>query len=279
MKTILRHTLPALALTCILAAPVVHAQEAGTGVNYETRLMGLEGEVRALNGRIEQIEFTLHRIDQSLQRLQGDYDARIMKLEAQATAAPPAPPVVVTAPPPPAPAAPVPVPAPQGDVAGTLGSLKTQEGRVTGGSVNPQQPALPDTPADYGLTPQEQYDRAFGLLRSASYDEAEKAFKQFIDKNPKDKLIDNAKYWFGETQYVRGRFNESAVAFADAFQQNPKGTKAPDSLLKLALSLANIDKIPDACTTLGELKVKYPNAPASIRTRASETMSKLKCPK
>ena len=127
-------------------------------------------------------------------------------------------------------------------VNGTLGALKLQDGQVTGAIDNPQSPPLPATPPDYGLTPQEQYDRAFGLLRQANYDAAEKAFKGFIDKNPNDKLLDNAKYWYAETLYVRGAFYDAAVAFADAYQQNPKGTKAPDSLLKLAMSLGNRNK-------------------------------------
>ncbi len=160
---------------------------------------------------------------------------------------------------------------------GTLGALKMQNGKVTGGTVNPKAPPLPQTPPDYGLTPQEQYDAAFALLRQADYDGAEKSFKAFIDKNPKDKLIDNAKYWYGETLYVRARFDEAAIAFADAWQQNPQGQKAPDSLLKLAMSLAAINKTKDACTSLGELSAKYPNASSSIRQRATEERTKLKC--
>ncbi len=152
-----------------------------------------------------------------------------------------------------------------------------QDGRVTGGTVNPQSPALPDTPADYGLTSQEQYDRAFAMLRQADYENAEEAFKTFIDKNPKDKLIDNAKYWYAETLYVRGRFPEAAVAFADAYQQNTQGSKAPDSLLKLAMSLGNNGKTQDACTALAQLKKSYPNATANVRSRAAEERTQLKC--
>jgi TolA-binding protein len=78
--------------------------------------------------------------------------------------------------------------------------------------------------------------------------------------------------------YVRGKFDESAVAFADAYQQNPKGTKAPDSLLKLGLSLSALNKIPDACVTLTELKNKYPTAASTIKTRAADERARLKCP-
>lgn len=270
-----RYLLPVLAVVGLvsLASPARAQAVPGTGPNYETRLSALEDSMRDLNGRLEQLEYSVRRLDQTIQRMQQDTDARLSKLEAGAAQAS-------------APSAPAAV-QPQPQVAGgeqtvnpdgTLGDLKVQNGRVVGGAVSPKAPPLPETPPDYGLTPQEQYDDAFGLLRQADYDGAEKAFKSFIDKNPKDKLIDNAKYWYGETLYVRAKFDEAAVAFADAWQQNPQGPKAPDSLLKLAMSLAAIDKTKDACTSLGELSAKYPNASPTIRQRASEERTKLKCP-
>ena len=273
----------------LLAATPVLAQDGYPSPNppasstyNETRLSALEDQMRVLNGRVEQIEFAARRLDQALQRIQSDNDARFTRLEtaqAQAAAQPISPPV----------AQPTPVVQPQPSTTtaptqpvleptGTLGALKVQDGRVTGGVNRPQATPLPATPPDYGLTAQEQYERAFTFLRQADYPQAETAFKGFIDKNPQDKLVDNAKYWYGETLYVRARFDESAVAFADAYQQNPRGTKAPDSLLKLAMSLGALNKVQDACTTLNELKTKYPDAVSTIKSRAADERAKLKCP-
>ncbi len=275
----------ALGLVLLLTTAPVWAQDdaptyipqqppaASSSTRTETRITTLEDQLRTLSGRIEQVEFAVRRVDAAMQRLQADDDARLTKLEStvvslqQQAAAPPPPPPVVVQP-----------PAPVIEQNGTLGAIKMQNGKVTGGVNNPQSPPLPNAPADYGLTTEEQYERAFGLLRAANYPDAETAFKTFIEKNPKDKLIDNAKYWYGETLYVRAKFDQSAVAFADAFQTNPRGTKAPDSLLKLGMSLGQINKIPDACVTLGELKSKYPNASASIKARADDERTRLKCP-
>ncbi|MFY9287551.1 MAG: tol-pal system protein YbgF [Alphaproteobacteria bacterium] len=259
-----------LLVTCALLAAL--PASAQTGPNYETRLSTLENEIRAMQGRVEQVEYATRRFEQTLQRLQADYDARLTRIERGQVAA--------TAPvtsPPPAPSQVSTPEAPAGDVSGSLGAIKTQDGRVTGAVNNPKVPPLPDTPADYGLTPQEQYERAFDILRKADYAEAEKAFKTFIDKNPKEKLIENAKYWYGETLYVQNKYNEAAVAFVDAYQQNPQGAKAPDCLLKLGLSLSGMNKPQDACTTLSELKTKFPKAAANIRGRADEERAKLKC--
>ncbi len=243
------------------------AQQPETGPNYETRLSSMEEQIRGVNGQVEQLGYAIRRLDQTIQHLQADYDARLTKLETQTTA------LQATAD----------AAAAASAANGTLGAMKTTpDGRTT--AINnpqstplPQQPVAVESPADESASAQDQYDNAFGLLRQANYSEAEKAFRLFIEKNPKDKLVDNAKYWLAETLYVRGQFADSALAFADAFQQNPQGSKAPDSLLKLAMSLAATNKNVDACTALGELKTKYANASATVRARANEEFAKLKC--
>lgn len=298
MKNLLTRFLLSGFVALLLAAPVFAQDDdqetKGTGPNYEVRLQADEDQLHSLQGRIEQLENSTRQLNQTLQRLQADIDARLTKLEASAAqSAPPPAQTAAQAPAAPAPAKTAP-PAPatnftaaQPDTGtttnpsvanGTLGDLKMQNGKIVGAVDNPQAPPLPQTPPDYGLTPQEQYDRAFDLLRQANYEDAETAFKNFIDKNPKDKLIDNAKYWYGETLYVRGKFAEAAVAFADAYQQNTQGAKAPDCLLKLAMSLGALQKTSDACATLGELKTKYPKAPITVRSRADQERSHLKCP-
>ncbi len=279
---------PVLFAALAFAPVTAAAQQPGTGTNYEVRLEGLEDQMRTLNGRLEQLEFSIKRFEQTLQRIQNDSDARLSKLES---APPPPAPAAAVSPPPPATTnftANVPTPAasaassaaePATPVTanGSLGAIKMQDGHVTGAVNNPQAPPLPETPADYSLSPQEQYDRAFDLLRQTNYGEAADAFKAFIEKNPQDKLVDNAKYWYGETLYVRDKFDAAAVAFADAYQQNPQGSKAPDSLLKLAMSLEKLNKTQDACATLDSLKAKYPGAPVKVRQQTDQARSRLKC--
>lgn len=266
--------------SAVTSAPL---STAATGI-YDNRISSLEDQMRAMTGQIERLDHAVRRMDQAMQRMQSDVEMRLGKLETTtptATTPPiaPVPPTASTT----SDAAEIPnndpeaAPTTPPTAEGTLGGLRVQSGRVVGGIKNPSAPPLPKTPADYGLTPQEQYDRAFGLLRTAEYDEAEKAFRGFMDKYPNDKLMENALYWYAETFYVRGKFQDSAVAFADAYQRNPKGGKAPDSLLKMAMALAAMDKIADACITLGDLKKKYPTAPATTRARIDQERARLKC--
>ncbi|MBV8060128.1 MAG: tol-pal system protein YbgF [Alphaproteobacteria bacterium] len=265
-----------LTVFCAFAALMpVAAQAQTTGANFEMRISSLEDEMRALNGQVEQLNYAIHRMDQAVQRMQTDYDSRLTRLEtnvanltAAAQAAPPTPPAVANV---------------AGEVNNPpLAAVKVQDGKVAGTTVaNNGTPPLPEaagtTDGGKQLSPKEQYDRALAYLRQADYDDAEKAFKAFIAANPKDKLIENAKYWYAETLYVRGRYADAAVGFADAFQQNPQGDKAPDSLLKLAMSLGSSNKVDDACTALSELKAKYPSASPNVKALAAEERNKLKC--
>jgi tol-pal system protein YbgF len=203
--------------------------------------------------------FAIRRLDQGVQRIQSDYDARLSKLEATTAALQAA------------------AEAPSPKAAGVTADASKTAPVVTNLQNQTPSQSTPDTSVDTSGSPQDLYDRAFLMLRQTDYDNAEKAFRAFIDKNPKDKLIDNAKYWLAETLYARNRYADAAVAFADAFQQNPQGSKAPDSLLKLAMSLAATDKTADACVALGELKNQYPGASVSVRSRGAEEQSKLKC--
>ncbi|HAX91470.1 MAG TPA: tol-pal system protein YbgF [Rhodospirillaceae bacterium] len=240
----------------------------------ETRLSAVEDQLRALTGKVEQVDFGMRRMDMALQKMQADYDMRLTRLES---APPPTATVMVPQPAQAGAEGEEPAAVEQPAVTGTLGGVKVRGDQITGAVANAKAPPLPVKPDDYGLTAQEQYDRAFGLLRQANYEEAEKAFKGFITKYGNDKLIDNAKYWYAETHYVRGKFGDAAIAFADAYQQNPKGTKAPDSLLKMAMSLGSIEKRDDACAALSALKSKYPNAAPTVRARAEQERAKLKC--
>lgn len=265
MKTLCRSLLlSALALSVSMAVPsLAIAQQQGIGSGYETRLSALEDQMRAMNGQLEQLGYAIRRLDQNVQRMQSDNDQRLTKLEVTVGtmgAAAETHPVL---------------PNQAGIMEGTLGALRQRDGHITGAINAPQSPPLPDPGEE--MSPEDQYDRAYAKLLQADYDGAEKDFKDFIEEYPSDKMNYSAKYFHAEALYGRGRFSEAATGFADTFKQNPQGPKAPDSLLKLSMSLAALNKAADACTALAELRQKYPAARASVKNLASEQRIKLKC--
>jgi tol-pal system protein YbgF len=268
-------------------APMPMAQPAPAiqATDLQMRMNALENLVRNMTGQVEKLQFQNNQLLQAQQKIAADNDIRFKDIEqklatheanmkgivaaqqnlaqqqAAAAAAPPPPPAPAAEP---EPSKTVDTPAPSEKSSGTLGTIsknKDEPGVVKGDD----------------STAQAQYDEAFNALRQTKYDDAEKAFTTFLKNHPKHHLTENAKYWLGETFYVRGKFHEAAVAFADAYQEFPKGSKAPDNLLKLSMSLGSLGKKSDACVTLGELFKKFPNAKAITTNRAEQQKKTLGC--
>jgi tol-pal system protein YbgF len=134
-----------------------------------------------------------------------------------------------------------------------------------------------DPGASAGMGSKQLYESAYGHLLQQDYGAAEAAFEDFLQRFPSDPLAGNAQFWLGETQFVRGRFAEAAKAFHKGYQSYPKSAKAPDSLLKLAMSLDRLGQKEVACSSYSELAARFPNAPAHIKSRAQAERQRLGC--
>ena len=126
-------------------------------------------------------------------------------------------------------------------------------------------------------TPKEQYEYALGLLRQADYPMAEKSFRAFIATHGDHEMVANAQYWLGETFYVRKDYTNAAVIFAEGYEKFANSPKAPDNLLKLGLSLANINEQQQACRAFSELERRFTNAPSVIMNRALKERKAIGC--
>ena len=128
-----------------------------------------------------------------------------------------------------------------------------------------------------GVNPQRKYETAYGLLLQQNYGGAQAAFADFVAKHPRHALAGNAQYWLGETYYVRGQYKSAAGAFLTGYRKFSASAKAPDSLLKLAMSLDRLGQRGAACSSLGELTTKFPSAAAHVKRRASQERRRLRC--
>jgi tol-pal system protein YbgF len=216
------------------------------------RLDEIESQVRQLTGRVEETDHGISVLKQRIEKLVADVDFRLTALEragAQAQA-----PVAAASPPPaPPPTAGAPTP-PQGRLPpGVLGTLPATA------AVAARPGKLPEG------SPQSQYNFAFGLLRQNDYVAAEQAFGEFLSLYPSDALASNAQYWLGESYFARKEYDRAAQAFLAGYQKYPKGSKAPDSLLKLAMSLSNLEQKQEACAAFKQLDKDFPSAPPSLQ--------------
>jgi tol-pal system protein YbgF len=139
----------------------------------------------------------------------------------------------------------------------------------------PQTAAAP--PAEAEATAKQLYEQAYGFLLQRDYGAAEAAFEEFLKRHGNDPLAGNAQYWLGESLYVRGQYRAAAGAFLKGYQTYARSPKAPESLLKLAMSLQRLGQKDAACSSFGELNTKFPTAPAHVKNTAQSERQKAGC--
>jgi len=271
------------------AAPSGAVGGGGSGLDasQEVRIQQLESQISGLTGQVEELGHQMTRLGERVDAL-AEAVGNMMRGEGEAPADQPMADLGTgagTAPATGGGSAAAPQPPTEPHTLGTLTQEQLDAARETmpqpGAEATQGAPQTAAAPAAAyqlpGNTPDEQYQYAFGLLRQANYPEAERALRTFIERNPSSPLAGNAQYWLGETYYVRGDFQNAAVAFAEGYQKYPDSGKAPDNLLKLGMSLGQIGAKDDACTTLAELAKQFPGAPANIKERAERERTRLGC--
>jgi len=128
-------------------------------------------------------------------------------------------------------------------------------------------------------TPEKQYEFATSFLKVGDYNTAERAFKEFVDTNPKHELAGNAQYWYAETFRIRQLYTDAASAYLEGYQKYPKSSKGPINLLKLGVSLVQIGEKDQGCLMITGVQKQYPKAKQSVLQKAKYEEKKFECKK
>jgi tol-pal system protein YbgF len=155
----------------------------------------------------------------------------------------------------------------------TLADLQTAAAAQVAAPAAGAVPPPPAPPAD----PAVAFKQAKDLLLAGDYANAEQAFSAYVNNYPESTKTPEAKYWWGETLFVREAYSDAAGAYIGAIRGWPQTSWAPDATLKLARSMVALKKTADACRTLDELTRRYPKAPAQVTSRAASTRVAAKC--
>jgi tol-pal system protein YbgF len=123
----------------------------------------------------------------------------------------------------------------------------------------------------------EQYKYATNIMKSGDFEKAEIAFKEFVDTHSKHELAGSAQFWYGETFYIRQLYEDAAAAFLEGYQKYPSSPKAPENLLKLGVTLAELGEIEQGCKMIINLKKAYPKTDASILQKSSYEKKRFNC--
>ena len=234
------------------------APRGGIGAS-EVRVGEIEGALSDLTAAVELIGHQVDVLENRFDKLVGDIDFRLSRIEQSLIG----------------------LGAAEGGSAArnTIAAVTPAPAGNTQTSIVAPEPVI-ETEAAGGVlpdgTPEERYAFARALLTRLNYEAAQVAFAEFLAEHGDHALAGNAQYWLGETFYVRGNFSEAASTFIEGYQKFPEGSKAPDNLLKLGMSLAALDQKSDACATFAELLSRFDDANDNLTRRATQEQARLK---
>ncbi|MGE0230609.1 MAG: tol-pal system protein YbgF [Flavobacteriaceae bacterium] len=150
----------------------------------------------------------------------------------------------------------------------------TQAGQAITEQGQPFSGRIASAPSD---SPKDAYDLSYGYILRGDYQSAQASFTDFLQRFPGDPLVGNARYWLGEAYFAQRQFREAAESFLTAYTEHKDGPKAPDSLLKLGMSLNQLQQKDAACSTFQQLGKEYPHASRTVLETMRAEASRAGC--
>jgi len=132
----------------------------------------------------------------------------------------------------------------------------------TAGTATSSGPTASNTPATGARSPgeREAYRKGFDLLKQRRYDEAAAAFNDLLARYPSGEFSDNARYWLGETYYVKRDYSSAIAEFQRVLDNYPLSPKVPGAMLKIGYIQDERKDWKRARMTLEELVRKFPGS-------------------
>lgn len=116
----------------------------------------------------------------------------------------------------------------------------------------------PARPASAALDPGERaYDEGFRLWEAKKYDQSITALRAMASSFPGHRRVSWANNLAGRALLDKGQPRAAAEALLANYRANPKGERAPDSLLYLGKALVKLGQPAQACKAYAELSDVY----------------------
>lgn len=108
------------------------------------------------------------------------------------------------------------------------------------------------------------YDEAIAAIRSGDFDGAAAALAAFQTRWPNSGYGPSAKFWQGNALYGKRDYKGAIAAFRGVVSEAPDHPKAPEALLAVANSQAEMKDPRAARRTIDELLKAYPQSEAAV---------------
>lgn len=228
------------------ATPTETAPASTALSNLTTRVDALEAQLRTLTNQVEEQGFRTRQVEQQLNQLRTDLQARLDRLEPARPAATPEP--AAEAPPPQTAEAPAEAPA----------------------ETAPPTEAAPQSA-------EQTYNEGFRLWNAHRYEEAVRTLEAAATRYPNTRWTSWMRNLQGRAYLDDNKPATAARVFLANYQANQHGERAADSLFFLGEALTRLNRRPEACRVYAELEQVYPNMRAFIRDRLPQARTTARC--
>lgn len=119
----------------------------------------------------------------------------------------------------------------------------------------------------YAPTPEGEFEASYDAYQKKKYATAIESFKQLIYKYPGSDLVEQSRYYLGDSYFQNGEYLLAANEFERLNREFPQGKYADEALFKAGLAYSDMKRRPErdqaetlkALELLETLLAKYPN--------------------
>jgi tol-pal system protein YbgF len=130
--------------------------------------------------------------------------------------------------------------------------------------LEPQKVSLDGREFSASADERKAYDAAIATIRNGDFDGAAKALADFQERWPTSGYGPSAAFWLGNALYGKRDYKNAITAFRALVKASPEHPKAPEALLALANSQAEMKDNRSARRTIEELLKSYPDSEAAV---------------
>ncbi len=112
-----------------------------------------------------------------------------------------------------------------------------------------------------------QFDEAMAFMRAGDFDKSFISFQTLQRRWPGSGYTPAALFWGGNAQYGRKDYKEAVAQFRAFLTGSPTHLRAPEAMLGLANSQAEMKDVKSARKTLEDLQKAYPNTEAAAAAK------------
>lgn len=214
-------------------------------VTLDQRLDALERQVADMLRQSEENGHRLQTIESDLGSFRASQEQRVSTLEQRmndaAAAAAAAPPTVVEV-------------APPGGKPATKPAGGKPRAEAVSAPPTSGEPAAATAQSDPG---EDAYSQGFHQWEAGQYDDAITTLRAFTAAYPKHRRASYANNLIGRALLDKGDARTAAQVLLANYRNNPKGDRAPDSLLYLGQALLKLGQPGQACKAYAELDAVY----------------------